>query len=177
MVGRNPRSLSNSVWSRPSPTGGTAKSNFWARTDRPASGSSTSSSALSTAMRALTSQSGSSCGPAMAGPRSARSGGSRLHPGPKLKATGASSAGSTSATPTARRHPTPLSWSSATPARRLLSGAARWTSSPGITSTTRPTAGTAAWPRSIGSTTSKPALPPTEALGDRSTSNIVCMLV
>src|SRR5205823_7872247 len=41
--------------------------------------------------------------------------------------------------------------------KEASSGAARWTSSPGITSTTRPTAGSAGSPRSTGSTTSRRA--------------------
>ena len=142
---------------------------------RPASSSSTNSSAPSTATTAPTSRSASSCGPATAGPRSARSGGSRPRPGPRRKATGASSAGSTSATPTGRRRSTPSSWSSATAARRPSSGAVRWTNSPGTTSTTRRTAGWAAWRRSTGSTTSRPASPTAAAPGDRSTSSTASM--
>ena len=106
------------------------------------------------------------CEPVSACRRCGRSAGSRRRRGPRPRATGASSRGSISATPTARPPSTPSSWCSATAARRPSSGVARWTSSPGITSTTRRTGGWAAWRRSTGSTTSRPASPGAAAPGE-----------
>src|SRR3954447_22266030 len=102
-----------------------------------------------------------------------RARGSKPRPAPRRRATGANSAASTSATPKGRRRSMPSSWSSATAARRPSSGAVRWTSSPGIASTTKPTAGSAASLRSTGSTTSRRASRGGAAPGVRSTSNIV----
>ncbi len=157
MAGGSRRGSSNSAWPRRSPIGGGRRPRPWANCGRPASNSSTSSSAPSMATTARTSRSASSCGLATADHRFARSAASRPRPGHRHRAIGANSAASTSATPRGRRPSTPSSWSRAIAARRPSSAAARWTSSPGITSTTRPTGGSVGSPRSTGSTTSRRA--------------------